>query len=523
MPVVQFTGTFGKTELVHLLKRSMFGVKQNDIAVFQGKSLSQVVDALLTNEAPPLSPVNNYNDSAYTDALVPAGQPWATAGYGDGTANSRRTLSFKSWLTGLMIQQNTTLREKMCLFWQNHFSTQTSVVGDARYSYKTNALLRANCFGNFKDLVKQVTLDPGMLKYLNGYVNTKAAPDENYGRELQELFTLGKGPGSQYTEADVKAAARVLTGYKIDATAITYIFDSTRHDSTDKQFSAFFNNTIIKGKTGVDGAKELDDLLNMIFMQTEVSLFLCRKLYRFFVYYTITPTVEAELIAPLAEIFRANNYELKPVLKALFTSDHFFKVQNMGCMIKSPADFAIGLCREYDLLFPDSSDYVNQYYMWDYIRTQAATLQQDLADPPNVAGWPAYYQQPQFYELWVNTDTITKRNAFTDRFISTGYTRNGKKIAIDPIAYTEKFANPADPNILINDVLAQLYRIDVSATVKTFLKSILLSNQTNDFYWTTAWTDYKSDPANTAKKNIVLTRLQAMYKYLMNLAEYQLS
>ncbi len=161
--------------------------------------------------------------------------------------------------------------------------------------------------------------------------------------------------------------------------------------------------------------------------------------------------------------------------------------------------------------------------MWAYIKSQAAAFQQDIGDPPDVSGWPAYYQEPQFYELWINSDTIAKRNAFSDRFISSGYTRNNQKIVIDPIAYTSKFANPADPNALINEALEQLYCIDVSATTRTFLKSILLSNQVTDNYWTSAWTDHKTDPANTSKKNIVNTRLVAMFKYIMNLAEYQLS
>ncbi len=523
MPIQPYSGAFGKPELIHLLKRSLFGVKQSDIALFKGKTVDDVVNALLSADAAPLPPVNNYNDATFNDPAVPEGQSWVNAPYGNGTANSRRIASFTSWWTGNLIDQAATLREKMLMFWHNHFATETAAIGDARYSYKTNALFRSYCFGNFRQLVKLVSLDPGMLKYLNGYVNTKTAPDENYARELQELFTLGKGPGSRYTEADVKAAAKVLTGYRLDAVAINSIFDPARHDTNDKQFSSFYNATIIKGKTGINGAGELDEMLNMIFLQNEVSLFICRKLYRFFIYYSISPAIESSFIEPLAEIFRANNYEIKPVLKALLTSDHFFQDQNRGCMIKSPADLTIGLCREFDIIFPDKSDYVNQYYMWAYIKSQAAAFQQDIGDPPDVSGWPAYYQEPQFYELWINSDTISKRNIFSDRFISSGYTRNGKKISIDPIAYTSKFTNPSDPNILINEALEQLYRIDVSLATRVFLKSILLSNQVSDFYWTNAWNDYKNDPTNTSKKNIVNSRLQALYKYMMNLAEYQLS
>lgn len=271
-----------------------------------------------------------------------------------------------------------------------------------------------------------------MLRYLNGYLNVKTSPDENYGRELQELFTIGKGPNSKYTEGDVKAAAKVLTGYTVNATTISSAFDPTKHDTTNKQFSAFCNNKVITGKTGANGATELDDLLDMIFATDECALFICRKLYRFFVYYSIDAATEANVIAPLAAIFRSNNYEIKPVLQALLSSDHFFDPVNRACLIKSPIDFTVGLCRETEITFPATTDYINQYYMWDYLRTQAANMQQNLGDLPNVAGWPAYYQEPQYHELWINSDTLPRRNQLTDMMNNTGYARNGKKIVMDP-------------------------------------------------------------------------------------------
>jgi uncharacterized protein (DUF1800 family) len=141
-----------------------------------------------------------------------------------------------------MLNQERNLTEKMTLFWHNHFATQSYIYSDARYAYKHNALLRANAFGNFKALTRAVTTDPAMLNYLNGNTNTKNAPNENYGRELQELFTVGKYPTPWYTEDDVKAAAKALTGWKIDANAITSYFDDTKHDTTDKQFSSFYGN-----------------------------------------------------------------------------------------------------------------------------------------------------------------------------------------------------------------------------------------------------------------------------------------
>ena len=161
--------------------------------------------------------------------------------------------------------------------------------------------------------------------------------------------------------------------------------------------------------------------------------------------------------------------------------------------------------------------------MWGYVQSVASNLQQNIGDPPNVAGWPAYYQAPQFYEIWINADTLPKRNQFTDRFAGSGYTRNGSTILIDPIAFADGLSNPADPNALIADSLAMMYSIPVSQALKDFLKTILLSGQSTDIYWTSAWTDYKNNPSNASFYKIVLTRLLSFYKYLMNLAEYQLT
>ena len=186
-----------------------------------------------------------------------------------------------------------------------------------------------------------------MLRYLNGYVNTASAPDENYARELQELFTLGKGPAVQYTEADVRTAARVLTGWRINTTNYTSYFDATRHDTAAKVFSSFYGGKTITGKTGAAGATETDELIDMIFLKDEVSKFICRRLYRWFVYYKIDAAVELNIIEPLAKIFRDNNYEIKPVMRALLQSEHFYDVLNQGCLIKSPVDLIVGHLREF--------------------------------------------------------------------------------------------------------------------------------------------------------------------------------
>ncbi|MEY3649156.1 MAG: hypothetical protein RLZ13_2041 [Bacteroidota bacterium] len=518
----QFAAAWDESTLRHLLRRTLFGFKQDDLNALKGKSMAEVVQLLVTPSQTPLPPINNYNDANFSDPTVPAGQTWVNAPY-DGNANGRRNTSLKSWWLGNLLQQTSSVHEKMTLFWHNHFAVEAVDVNDARYMYKYYSLLRKYALGNFKELVLEITKDPAMLRYLNGYQNNKNAPDENYARELQELFTLGKGPLVFYTEADVRAAARVLTGYTVNATTISSAFDPNRHDTGNKQFSTYYQNKVILGKTGANGAKETEELIDMLFLQDEIALHLCRKLYRFFVYYEIDAATEANVIVPMANLFSAKNYEIKPVLELLFSSTHFYDPVNVAGMIKSPLDYCVGLCKEFKMQFPDATDFANQYLMFDYIRTQASNMQQNLADPPSVAGWPAYYQAPQFHELWINSDTLPRRNQFMNILLTSGYTRNGKKIFIDVLTYVNALPNPGNPNLLIRDTVAHLCAIGLTTEVIQFLKSILLSGQSTDSYWTDAWTSYKANPTNVVSRNMVLSRLNSMFSYLMNLPEYQLS
>ncbi len=520
-----YTGPWTKNEVQHLLKRTMFGSRKADIDYFLTLTMSQAVDELLTPTAPlPSPPVNDYSPNT-PDPNVPAGATWVNNPTGDGTLNSVRRASFKKWWTGLMINQDRSIREKLTLFWADHFGNETVTVGNSHYVYNHYALLRQNCLGNFKQLIKDVTIDAGMLRYLNGYLNTNTAPDENYARELQELFTLGKGPTVMYTEDDVKRAAKVLTGWRINGNTFTVFWDPTKHDSSNKQFSSYYNNAIITGRTGTAGALETDDLINMIFAKDEVSKYICRCLYRWFIYYKIDAAAETNVIEPLATIFRANNFAIKPVLTTLLKSEHFFDVLNQGSHIKSPVDEVISCLREFGVVFPDAvTEYADAYGMWNYIRAWCTNMNQDIGDPPDVSGWPAYYQEPQFHELWINSDTLPKRNQFTDIMITNGYTRNGKKIVINAVAFTHTLPNPADPNALIDDALGIIFRVPLSAQSKQQIKEqILLSNQTQDYYWTNAWNAYIASPSDQATYNIVNGRLKSLYQYLMNLSEYQLS
>jgi uncharacterized protein (DUF1800 family) len=519
-----YSGAWTIVEVKHLLRRVLFGATKSDVDYFVSTGISAAItELLLAPVTAPDPPLYTYT-SNYNDPNVPFGQSWVTAPF-DNMANGFRMKSFKGWWIGQMLNQNRNVLEKMTLFWSNHFSTETNVVGDARYGYATNALCREYALGNFKTLTRLITLDPGMLKYLNGYLNTNTAPDENYGRELQELFTVGKDANGvpYYTQDDVVAAAHVLTGYRINSTTVTSYFDPTRHDSTDKTFSSFYNSTVITGQIGTAGANELDDLLNMIFATNEIALNICRKLYRFFVYYEIDSATETNVIQPLATIFRNNNYDITPVLTALFSSEHFFDPLNRGCIIKAPLDIIIAFCRDYNVIFPDATNLTGQYALWYKISQLAAAGTQNIGDPPNVAGWPAYYQEPQYHELWINSDTLPKRNLFTDTMINNGFNVSGNNIIADLVTYTTTLSNPDDPDLLIQEVIDRHYSEDVSQTVKNYLRNILLSGQSSPSYWTSAWNDYLGDPTNVMFYNIVAGRLKSMFQYLMDLSEYQVS
>jgi uncharacterized protein (DUF1800 family) len=529
--IAQQGGTLSAEQAAHLLKRTMFGAKKTDLDYFTGMSVSQAVYELLNiPTALPAPPVKNYDntdiEAGDPDLTIAQGTTWVNNVSKGVASNSARGKSFKCWWLGQMINQDRNVLEKMTLFWHNHWATEISMIERPTFAYGNNQLLRSSALGNFKKMVKDVTLDKGMLRYLNGYLNSKSAPDENYARELQELFTIGKENTPNYTEDDVKAAARLLTGYKIDMDTEIVSFKPADHDPGAKTFSSFYNGTTIAGRSDATaGDAEINDLINMIFSKTtQVSEFIVKKIYRWFVYYTIEPDTYTNVIKPLAQMLVSNNWELKPVVSALLNSEHFFDPLSQGCLIKGPVDMIVTMMREFNVVFPDATDYVNQYNMWDYLQNQSMEMQQDIGDPPNVAGWPAYYQIPMFYETWINHDTMPRREKLIDQLIVNGYMRNNLTLKIDPVEFTKQFANRRLPDLLINEVLEVLYRVPMSVAQKATIKTqILLSGQADDNYWTSAWDIYEQNPGNMTAYNTVFNRLQALYKYLMNLAEYQLA
>jgi len=518
-----YKGGWSSNEVTHLLKRCLFGAKKETVNTFLQKTPAQCVELLLDVDTTIRAyPINDYDTLANTH-VVPFGKTWVNSPYLSEDDDDQRGGSMTKWIMGNLVMQDTTLLEKMVLFWHNHFATDTAM---RKWNIIWNhyLLVRNHALGNIRELTKQMTIDPHMLRFLNGELNTKLAPNENYARELQELFCIGKGPNAKFTEEDVKQAAKVLTGWKLDPVTNKSYFVAADHDSSDKTFSSFYRSYIIKGRSGADaGLQELDELLAMLFDNPETASFICRKIYRWFVDAEIDAVVEKNIIAPLANTLRKNNYEIKPVLRLLLNSDHFYSNAIKGSKVKSPVDFCIGFFREFDIAFAGPEQFLINNSMLDLISQYTMLLGQIYTNPPSVSGWPAFYQAPAFDKLWINTSTYPKRNEFSSTLIDYGFNREGYFFWVDVVRFARSLKNPGDPGQLINESLELLYAVPVSTGSKAMLKkNFLLSGQEQDHYWTDAWNDHVAAPADEQKKGIVERRLKALYRYLVNSPEYQL-
>jgi len=525
----KYAGPWGAKQARHLLSRTMFGVKKAELELLKNMTMEEAVDALVQASPLPEPPVNDYQGlNGASDPYAGLGESWINTPHGR-EKEGLRVVSLKCWLIKNMLNQQTTIHEKMMLFWSNLLVTKVWDVYAAKASYRYYKMIYRNALGNYKTFIKELTLDPSMLNFLNGAKNTKDAPDENYARELQELFCVGKGPDSKYTESDVQEAARVLTGWRIDWTAYdtgdqyTTYFDHFKHDRFNKNFSAFYNHTLIEGKSLGDGRYELDDLLDMVFDNEETSKYVCRRIYSFFVYNEISEAVEENVIEPLAEIFRNNNFEIQPVLKALFKSEHFYDENNIGVLIKSPADHLFGLWRTLGVTSSGDGNLVKDYEKHRAMLWHMASMGMEIADPPNVAGWTPYYQAPQFDKAWITTTAITKRAVTTDSLLYWGYwVAPNRQIAVDIIGFVKTLDNPEDPTLLIREAALLFLGIEISDDAVNSLKSVLLSGQLTDNNWTNAWNDYLANPTDSSKKAVVENRLRWTFQRLFQLGEYHL-
>lgn len=521
-----YSGPWGFDQAKHLLRRAMIGPDKEQIKQAVQDGLSVTINKLFAAQAEPAPPVN-YNFTK--DPYCAIGQSWVNASLDNtiqGVADYRRE-SMASWAMNLMLNEGVSIREKMTLFWYNHFVTEA--LFDARTVYINNKLYRQYALGNFKELTKKVTIDPAMLNYLNGNQNTKKAPNENYARELLELFTIGKGPlvgpgdYTNYTELDIQEMAKVLTGWRdvtneLDINNKNYsIFLANNHNTQTKTLSNRFGNAQITNQ----GDQEYANLIDIIFQQAEVARFICRKFYVWFVYYKIDASIEQDVIQPMADMLIANNFEVEPVIKALLSSEHFFQAERTGCMIKSPVDYVMSAFKMFNIPTPGSGNITKQYTFAYNLFTFTYVLQQAYFYAPNVAGWKAYYQEPAYYEMWINSVTLTIRIRIMDALTIAGFPIDNTTYKVDVLSLAKSLDAPFDPVGLIDELVQYLYPKDLTTGQKAYLKSILLPGLP-DYVWTIAWNDYLADPTNPSKSGPVENQLRALLYTMCDLSEFQL-
>ena len=520
-----YTGPWTKDEAGHLLRKTVFGATNAQILQAVSDGMSTTLTNLL--QIPVISEPVAYDPD---ESIAAFGTSWVNSVYPTDPTQAQltdvaRLKSLAAWLMQRLNDSQVTIAEKMCLFWQNHFSAEATF--DQRATYNYFMLLRQHALGNFKQMVKDVTIDPCMLLFLNGASNNVYSPNENYARELLELFTIGKGPQigsgdySNYTEDDVAAGAKILTGYLVDGlrsdtlTSPSAVFTSILHDTSTKQLSYHFG-----GQTVADaGAMEYSNYIDIIFQQDEVANFICRKLYRYFVNYELTSAVETNVIPIMAQTMISNGYNILPVLQQLFSSEHFYDVSLRGTLIKSPLDmlFSMFNCTSsvpnYDLA-STSDMYLNFYWLGE-------NLGQAYASPPSVAGWPAYYQAPNYSKLWVSSTTLKNRFGIGLIFTAyTGITVNSNTFKINVLDFVDNLSAPSSAIQVIEDVCDVFFPKEISAGQKLFLKSVLTGGLP-DTEWTILYSQYLNNPGNTTYSDPVKQQVELVLSQVFQMPEFQ--
>ncbi|MVM41825.1 DUF1800 family protein [Spirosoma sp. HMF3257] len=527
----------------HLLRRATFGPTQSEIATFTGLTAAEAVQQLIANA--------NYSPPPPVD--LDSDQPTAGQTYLDKPFNHARDFDFghylRCWWLGLMTSQSAppSLLDKLTLFWQNHFVTTRSTVGDYRFLNQYLLLLRNNALGDFRMLVTQMSKEPAMLRYLNGNENVVGQPNENYARELQELFTVGAfdfAGNKNYSEDDVKTAAKVLTGwgytnYEEDgSTSFATTFTDEKHDSTDKTFSVHYNNTVITGRavslpgTTSAGDAELNDLITMLLSHPHSSRFICRKLYRWYVNPNVTQTIEDEVIGPLAQLFLDANFSVQPVIVNLLTSQIFFDDTNIGAMVKSPAELAIGAMRFFNQPVPDmTTEYAAFKTYFDFVYYRMQDMQLAILDQPSVFGYEAYYQTG-YSKIWINTTTIGFRYAYTDAYVLRYLQVTPDYLmGIDVLAratdlqpnFSDVAATPAISCVdVLNGFTANLFVHPLMQSQQDFLIDSIMMQELPRTSWIFQWNAYRTNPTDGGARYEVRSRLENLMKYMLRMAEYHI-
>ncbi len=509
------TRPLAPADIAHFLRRASFGPSPAQLKEYQGRTAAEIFDVLVNVPAPPLptnSDGNTFHDLGW-------GAPETEQQKRNQLDNQRR-LQIKKWWLGLMLDPSRGFVEKLTLFWQNHFVIESDTIQDVRFLYRYLETIRRNALGNFQTFVIEITQDPAMLRYLNGTENTREKPNENYGRELMELFTLGRG---YYTESDVKEAARVLTGWQAInyrnafTEVISSRFNPNLHDQEKKEFSENFQNKTVEGRPGDKGGElELGELVDMIFAHPESARFIVRKFYRWYFTGEISEEVEKNFIEPLAISFR-KDLEIKLLIRRMLTSDHFFDSALRGGQLRSPLDFIMGSFIALENPVPSPEKERSKYdALTNNLLNRARLMEMEVLEQPTVFGWRPYYDTG-YYKIWISGTTLGLRGSLTDILVKGSKELN---IQIDTLKWVASFvSDPSDPMVLVREMWGLLMAVEPTQAQLDNLMDNALLDGIPRYEWTEIWNKYNDKGPEDDARN----RLNPLVAYMLRLAEYQLA
>lgn len=548
------TGTLGKRLAAHLLRRSTFVVTKARIEQFAAMNADAAVEALFANN--PLTNPEGPRDR-------PAGLAWYSVHDAEANPDSFstekggvKTRLIYNWMFQELLGDST-IKHKLAMFLHSTFIINVGGVSNwQRYNYFR--LLQYYAYGNIKTFAYKVTLDPLMGKYLDNHANHKNAPNENYAREFLELFTIlkgeqiGVGNYTNYTEDDIIAAAKLLTGFRVrnysykdsDNGLATSQPTINRHDVTDKQFSAAFGNQVITGATGADNAakeadmlRELQDFVNMVFGQLETAKAFTRKIYRYFVSDVIDETKETNVITPLANDLFTNGYELVPVVKKLLKSQHFYDEDDgnamdniIGGKVKSALELTMQSLHFFDLypLLRDfETDVSGNYLDADRIRRKLTDQGFPFLSPASVEGYDGYYKVGYSCN-WFTSTTLIHRYSLYDQMLRGKYAGNTNlKLVLAPF-FKNNFTLPTtfgpddfpQADAMIDTVVTEVLELTLpempTGDRYTYFRDAIL-NGLSSINFLFEWVAY----LDTDDDSDVSESLGNFFKVLMNSEEYQ--
>jgi uncharacterized protein (DUF1800 family) len=551
-PLDKISGQLGNINAAHLLRRATFGTTPQLIQQFSTISIDQALEILFSPTGNPQPPVD-----------PKTGATWLSHSAGDNNSSQENLVDYyMAWHLEQMRNSQASIKERIVWFLHTHLPTRRTLVLRSEYLYYQNKLYREYAFDSYKTLFRKLCVDNAMLIYLDNGLNRNLSPNENFAREMFELYTIGRGDQievgnyTNYTEDDVRAAARILTGYETDDSFTSLDIDTNipsgklitetvgidlvanEHDPGTKQFSEAFQNrsitpTIISNGFATSDAAiaELDELIDMIFDQDETARFITRKLYRFFVYYEIDELIENQIIIPLAEIFRTNNYSLSHLIRTLLGSIHFFDTDNVetyddnkGAIIKSPIEIITGTCRLFNIEFPGD---VSQLYEIVYQKGLIEAIYKqglNLYEPYDVAGYDAYFQFPTYNRNWITPYYLAYRYKFADILIN-GINHGGESLGIklnilEWVKITENVNDPSNASALVNRFAELMFPFQLPAERLAFFLNTIFLDGLYESAWTQEWNNYLNNPGTYEAS--VRTRLEILVRAMIQSPEYQL-